>query len=221
MAVKIPDWLFKKKDPLNSSLPDMSSAFSRYESQSPLQSALSQGQMPAAQFGRLQTPASPIIEGAPITDLSATQRKVLQPVPWLLSAQGEGPRSQQTPTSLQVLQAKQASLTQEEQNAQNILSSVPELFPNGVPSGVKTVKAAMDLIKQKQNTFDKAAERAFKIDKANKDRQARIDAADRKTSGGFSAPGSSPIPPGSVAATDTKIVAGKTFKKINGVWVQK
>jgi len=94
------------------------------------------------------------IEGIAPTDLSATQVRKLEPTPWLVSMQGEGPRYQQTPPSFKSLlerQEIQQALRDRQQEQVNLFMKSHPIEFAGVPEGVfENIAQAMKFYSDKK-----------------------------------------------------------------------
>jgi len=158
------------------------------------------------------------IPGAPPTDLS----KRLEPAPWLVNMAGEGPTRPQNPASLQTWMKKQAETEiqqAKEQKAMLVLfGSNPTRFIGRPVDSFTNLKDMQAYLKLQIDSEFKEKKLSADIVKANKDRQVKIDAAGGRKWNLNASTGT--VTGGGVAPSDTKVVAEKTFRRVNGSWVQ-
>ena len=153
--------------------------------------------------------------GVEPTDLSATQVRKLTPVPSLVNMAGEGPRNQQIPASVQSLGGKRmiddVKFAMEQERVKKIILTNKELA--GQDPTAWTEKGILDFLKTIKNIVGRAANVAA----TNKSREG---IAAQKGGGAWKIGVSTGTVTGGGAPSDTKIVAGKTFRRVNGSWVQ-
>ena len=152
MAFKIPDWMLKTGKYLQSGdrpytsdpySQDMS-VFSKYEKGSPLQNVFNQGE---AQFGRLQTPANPTIEGAPVAEIPKLEAMPI--------GQGSWFNRKEPPASLQTWIKKQAEEEVKQAREQKallvLIASNPIEFAGRPPESFGSLKDAEAYLKSKRD----------------------------------------------------------------------
>lgn len=199
--------------------------FSKYGDANVLESAFSDFQDKGAAArnfnANMRSPgmAEQPIAGIEPTDLSATQKRVLDPVPWLVNLAGEGPRSQQSPASLQTWMKKQAEeevkMAREQKAIMVLVASNPKYFMGRPPESFVTKKEAEDYLKLVKTLENKS-------EGLKKTIESRETIADKKSGGGWlgGAPSTGTVTGKGIAPSDTKVVGGKTFRRINNAWVQ-
>lgn len=156
---KFTDWWTRNNGDIKQS--DFDKFFSVYKNSSPLASVLTPEQTNAvSNFNanrRSPGMAEDVIPGIDPTDLSATQKTVLEPVPWMVPMAGEGPRFQQTPASMQTWMKKQAEeeikMAKEQKAIVALMLSNPEYFV-GVTAGSFTNKKQADDFLKMQKEFE-------------------------------------------------------------------
>ena len=220
MAFKIPDWLLKtgrflqsgKEDPLNPYVRDISGVFSAYENGSPLETAF----RPA--MGERFAPTRTIpedIPGAPVSEIPRMDmNKFAMPV-----GQGSWFNRRYTPAGVQSISKREelaeAKRQAEQASINEFLLKNPGLAEKGPFATLKDAQRAKEKMDKELAEAPAKAARLVGVNLTNaqkaaalkKSREAANPFVGRTTAAGG-------------AATDTKVVAGKTFKRINNAWVQ-